>query len=536
MEKIICKSCGAPNEVEAQSGSWFCEYCGNPIEMGPERAKFKALFSKADDAWDRKDFDEALKLYEQIVAQDNTQAEAHWSAALCRYGVAYVVDPLRGNKMPTCNRINRTSILDDKNYLAAIRHASPKNKESYERLAGEIERISTRFLRIVDQETPYDVFISYKKTGENGRATLDSEYARKLYYYLTDKGLKVFFAEESLMDKAGHMYEPYIFAALTSAKVMVLMGSCREYFEAVWVKNEWQRFLTLAEEDLTKGLIPVCIRCKPEDALPMGLSQMQALDGDDFAFLERVYDIIKRKMGAAPPPKPGTGRDVLAEMAERYATAENVARVLEVLDCEEKDAIETLIVKKGDIKATINSIGLDPDYKKVSWNCTECSTRNTHDVCRKCGITHADVIKLTKMREDAQRREAEQKRREEEAIRKEQQRQEEARRKEYERSEAAKQARAAEKRRKAQRRQAAFKKFVRTVVVLSRTGERPFIKARMTAYAPIPAALSNAAIILPFTVRAVLRTICCAPVFLFQQKKPANIIGRYHPQLSITSP
>ena len=68
MEKIICKSCGAPNEVEALSGDWFCEYCGNPIELGPDRAKFKDLFSKADDAWDRKDFDDALKLYEQIVA------------------------------------------------------------------------------------------------------------------------------------------------------------------------------------------------------------------------------------------------------------------------------------------------------------------------------------------------------------------------------------------------------------------------------------------------------------------------------------
>ena len=68
MEKIICKSCGAPNEVEALSGDWFCEYCGNPIELGPDRAKFRDLFSKADDAWDRKDFDDALKLYEQIVA------------------------------------------------------------------------------------------------------------------------------------------------------------------------------------------------------------------------------------------------------------------------------------------------------------------------------------------------------------------------------------------------------------------------------------------------------------------------------------
>ena len=175
MERVICKTCGGHNEVESLSGSWFCEYCGNPIDLGPDRARFKDLFSKADDAWDRKDFDEALKFYEQIVAQDNTQAEAHWSAAMCRYGVAFVVDPLRGKKMPTCNRINRTSILEDKNYLAAIRHAAPQAKATYEGLAREIDRISARFLKIVDQEAPYDVFISYKKTGDNGRATVDSD-------------------------------------------------------------------------------------------------------------------------------------------------------------------------------------------------------------------------------------------------------------------------------------------------------------------------------------------------------------------------
>ena len=447
MEKIICKSCGAPNEVEALSGDWFCEYCGNPIELGPDRAKFKDLFSKADDAWDRKDFDDALKLYEQIVAQDNTQAEAHWSAAMCRYGVAFVVDPLRGSKMPTCNRINRTSILEDKNYLAAIRHASPKAKASYEKLAREIDRISARFLKIVDQEAPYDVFISYKKTGENGRATLDSDYARNLYYFLTEKGLKVFFAEESLMDVAGHMYEPYIFAALTSAKVMVLMGSRREHFEAVWVKNEWKRFLLLAEKDLSKSLVPVCIKCRPEEALPMGLTQMQALDGDDFNFRERIYDIIKRKMGAAPQAKKAGNMNLLAE---KYATKENVAKVCDALDCEPDLAAEVLILKQGKVNETISYISSDKTYQKSLWICTECGAKNTHDVCHnpKCGISHADSIKLKQMREEAARREAEQKRIAEEE-----------RRREYERSEEAKRIRKA-------KRAAARKRFFKTVAVI----------------------------------------------------------------------
>jgi len=447
MEKIICKTCGGHNEVESLSGSWFCEYCGNPIDLGPDRARFKDLFSKADDAWDRKDFDEALKFYEQIVAQDNTQAEAHWSAAMCRYGVAFVVDPLRGKKMPTCNRINRTSILEDKNYLAAIRHAAPQAKATYEGLAREIDRISARFLKIVDQEAPYDVFISYKKTGDNGRATVDSDYARRLYYFLTDKGLKVFFAEETLMDKAGHMYEPYIFAALTSSKVMVLLGSCREYFEAVWVKNEWKRFLLLAEQDMSKSLVPVCIKCKPEEALPVGLSQMQALDGDDFNLTERVYDIVKRKMGAAPQAKKAGNMNLLAE---KYATKENVGRVCDALDCEPDFAAEVLILKQGKVNESISYISSDKAYQKSLWICTECGAKNTHDACHNpnCGISHADSIRLKQMREEAARREAEQKRIAEEE-----------RRKAYEKSEEAKRIRKAKK-------AAARKRFLKVAMVI----------------------------------------------------------------------
>ena len=447
MERVICKTCGGHNEVESLSGSWFCEYCGTPIDLGPDRAKFKDLYSKADDAWDRKDFDEALKLYEQIVEQDNSQAEAHWSAAMCRYGVAFVEDPRREQKMPTCNRINRTSILEDKNYLAAIRHASPQAKATYEGLAREIDRISARFLKIVEQEGQYDVFISYKKTDQRGRATMDSDYARRLYYFLTGKGLKVFFAEETLMDKAGHMYEPYIFAALTSSKVMILLGSCREHFEAVWVKNEWKRFLLLAEQDMSKSLVPVCIKCKPEEALPVGLSQMQALDGDDFNLTERVYDIIKRKMGAAPQAKKAGNMNLLAE---KYATKENVAKVCDALDCEPDLAAEVLILKQGKVNESISYISSDKAYQKSLWICTECGAKNTHDACHnpQCGISHADSIRLKQMREEAARREAERKRQEEEE-----------RRKAYEKSEEAKRIRRAKK-------AAARKRFMKVAMVI----------------------------------------------------------------------
>ncbi len=72
-------------------------------------------------------------------------------------------------------------------------------------------------------------------------------------------------------DKAGQEYEPYIFAALHSAKVMVVVGTKPEYLNAVWVKNEWSRYLTLMKHDRKRLLIP-CYRDMDPYDLPEQLS------------------------------------------------------------------------------------------------------------------------------------------------------------------------------------------------------------------------------------------------------------------------
>ena len=73
---------------------------------------------------------------------------------------------------------------------------------------------------------------------------------------MTKEGFKVFFSRITLEDKLGTAYEPYIFAALNSAKVMVVLGTKPEHFNAVWVKNEWNRYLALIKAGAEKTLIP----------------------------------------------------------------------------------------------------------------------------------------------------------------------------------------------------------------------------------------------------------------------------------------
>ena len=110
------------------------------------------------------------------------------------------------------------------------------------------------------------MFICYKETDNVGNRTVDSVLAYDLYNELTKEGYKVFFSRITLEDKIGTAYEPYIFAALNSAKIMIVLGTKPEYFNATWVKNEWSRYLTLAKKSNGKKiLIPAYKDMDPYD-------------------------------------------------------------------------------------------------------------------------------------------------------------------------------------------------------------------------------------------------------------------------------
>ena len=108
-----------------------------------------------------------------------------------------------------------------------------------------------------------------------------------MYQNLTKNGYKVFFSRVTLESKLGTAYEPYIFSALNSAKVMIVIGTKPEYFNAVWIKNEWSRFLKMMKEDKSKTLIPAYKNMNPY-ALPKEFSYLQAQDMSKLGFLQDI--------------------------------------------------------------------------------------------------------------------------------------------------------------------------------------------------------------------------------------------------------
>ena len=190
-------------------------------------------------------------------------------------------------KIPTCHRASYDSIIADDDYKSALENADMSQRIVYEEQAREIDRIQKDILTLAQKEEKYDVFICYKETDADGKRTQDSVIANDIYYQLTNEGFKVFYAAITLEGKLGSAYEPIIFAALNSAKVMLAIGTKPEYFNAVWVKNEWSRFLNIIKKDRSKLLIP-CYRDMDAYELPEEFAHLQAQDMAKIGFINDV--------------------------------------------------------------------------------------------------------------------------------------------------------------------------------------------------------------------------------------------------------
>lgn len=297
MSVLTCKMCGGDlNPVDGMTTA-KCPYCGtNQTIPRLDTNQRIRLYERANHLRRRNDYDMAMDLYEQILNEDQTDSEAYWSLVLCRYGIEYVEDPKTHRRIPTVNRTQYTSILADEDYKAALRYADTIQAKLFEQEAAQIDAIRQGILQVSQMEAPYDIFICYKETDDRGERTRDSVLADEVYYHLSKEGYRVFFSRITLRDKLGEAYEPYIFAALHSAKVMIVIGTDPKNIQSVWVKNEWSRYLALIQEGESKILIPAYRDMDPYD-LPKEFSHLQALNMAQLGFMQDLLHGIRKMIG-----------------------------------------------------------------------------------------------------------------------------------------------------------------------------------------------------------------------------------------------
>lgn len=104
---------------------------------------------------------------------------------------------------------------------------------------------------------------------------------------------------------------------------MLVVGTKIEYFEAVWVKNEWSRFMKLMKNDRSKMLIP-CYRDMDAYDLPEDFAHLQAQDMSKIGFINDVVRGIKKVLTPKEEPKA-----VEKTVVENITASSNVEPLIE---------------------------------------------------------------------------------------------------------------------------------------------------------------------------------------------------------------
>lgn len=280
--------CGGTIDINESMTIGKCQYCETVAVIPQNLDKIGNLYNRANDLRRDNEFDKAIEIYEEILKENNNDAEAHFGLALSKYGIEYVEDDKTGKRVPTCHRVVEKPFLSDSDYIATLYFSDSLAKDVYEQEGARINEIQRKILNNAANEEQYSIFICYKETTKTGERTKESVLAQELYYELS-KQYKVFFARKTLESKTGEEYEPLIFSALRSAKVMLVLGTSAENLSAVWVKNEWSRFLEMRKRDSTKILVPCYRDMSPED-LPNELSNLQSQDMGKLGFVQELSD------------------------------------------------------------------------------------------------------------------------------------------------------------------------------------------------------------------------------------------------------
>lgn len=320
MQKNICNICGG-NYVN-KNGRWVCECCGAyaPEEISNEELD---LLYYAGQKLRLANFDEAEELYADISREYPKNADAYWGILLSQYGIKYERD-YDGKMIPTCFATSYKSFTDNSNYKKALELADNKQKEYFIKQANLIETVRKSWVEIASKEKPYDIFLSYKESeiDDPNKKTEDYFDAHEIYNELTKLGYRVFFSKEALSDKTGEQYEPYIFNALNTVKIMIVYASKPEYVNTTWIRNEWSRYYKKIKnkEKIENSLILVYKNFNSNVDLMRPLSSTQNIDRDDLYFISKLETYINRIMLEANNKTPKLDRIIIKHSPRNSTT------------------------------------------------------------------------------------------------------------------------------------------------------------------------------------------------------------------------
>ncbi len=300
MAAFICRFCGAPLEL-GSSSVCECRSC-NRLQSVPliDSAEKRELLTRAEQLRGEQRYDKAIQLYEKMITLSPADADLYWALALCRYGVLFFAD---GGL--ALLRTQAHSFTSDSDYQQAVKFAGDKQRGLMEDIAALISE-KQREISGLAVGIGYDVLLCCGSSPEAVKRSTE------LYSRLISDGINVFFPEVTLDGRAKSEWEPYLFAAVNSAKALLVAVSGADTFDDVTVMNICGRFLT--GDMRGKAVIPILYGVLP-DVLPPELSRFQAVNASNLGFEQDLAASVRALLYGGISDQPVQGKPPIVRRA-----------------------------------------------------------------------------------------------------------------------------------------------------------------------------------------------------------------------------
>lgn len=146
----------------------------------------------------------------------------------------------------------------------------------------------------------FDIFISFKNTGENGLQTEDAALAEQVYKEFCARGISTFYSNITLLRLGESVYKRSIDKALDTAKILIVIGTDLAYIKSRWIRYEWESFHTDVLDGVKDGEIITFTKNINPRSLPRALRSYQNCNAEDMsisAFCDFAENALKRFQG-----------------------------------------------------------------------------------------------------------------------------------------------------------------------------------------------------------------------------------------------
>lgn len=294
LRKLECQMCGGALE-KLSEGSYECIYCHSKFEIDLTTVSDELIINlNRASAYRRKGkFEEAMEDYESILKDAPESFEAAWGLMLASKHVTY--SKYDEGLCPVFYEVGAQSFFDNAYYKKAMSLCPTSMAEEYARKAEELDRLRNNTLRI-SKDSDYDIMICCDENSPE--ATLATPLVSSLK---ARTGKKVFWSGLEA-DRLGHAErEPYLFNAISKAKLLIVMTSSLDNCYLTQAEDVWRRYLRMSKDDPSKKACLALVDCDIDD-MPSELKRNPYFEIGSGDF-EEILQLAEKLLKKAPEKK-----------------------------------------------------------------------------------------------------------------------------------------------------------------------------------------------------------------------------------------